>query len=181
MRFIRSLPVVAGLLLAGARPAAAAFDGDVSPLIARPHAVGLDMGVASAVGAIGVTFTHAFGETFRIETGLGAGFSGTQLSLMPKLVLGAPRDHFVTGVGIGYTIAPEQTKTAGNPVWLNVDALGYEHLFQGGFALAFAVGFTRGLGGGSTCVFGCEGDGGGKVDVRQLAGPQGRVGFAYWF
>jgi hypothetical protein len=183
MRPVRTVLVAAALtLLAAARPAAAmVLEAEPSPVVVRSHAIGLDVGFASAVGAAGFTFTQAFGEAFRLEAGIGAGFSGTQLSLMPKLVLGGARDHFVTGIGVGYTITPTDL-TEGNPVWLNVDALGYEHLFQNGLAFSFAVGVTRGLGGGRTCLILCsEDDGDGKEDVRQLMGPQGRVGIAYWF
>jgi hypothetical protein len=36
----------------------------------------------------------------RVELGAGLGFSGWQLSVMPKLVVGGPRDYFVSGVGV---------------------------------------------------------------------------------
>src|SRR5438046_4406654 len=144
MWFVRTVALASTVLVAAHAPARAAVTDPVppvvavaaepSPLIARPHAIGVDVGFASAVGAFGITFTQAFGETFRVEAGVGAGFSGTQVSLMPKLVLGGARDHFVTGIGIAYTISPDARFTDGNPVWLNIDALGYEHLFASGFA-----------------------------------------------
>lgn len=190
MRPVQIVTLSAVLIAIASGTVPAATDGEVasvaavrepSPLIAHPHAIGVDIGFASAVGAAGITFTQAFGQTFRIEAGVGRGFSGTQVSLMPKIVLGGARDHFVTGIGIAYTISPDTRFTDGNPVWLNIDALGYEHLFASGFAFSFAVGIDRGLGGGRFCVVECDASPFDKQDVRTLAGPQARMGIAYWF
>lgn len=172
-------PAWAAVSDAGAPVVAAGAEPSAAPT--RAHAIGVDVGFASAVGMYGVTFTQAFSETFRVEAGVGQGFSGTQVSLMPKLVLGGAHDHFVTGVGIGYTIDPDSKFTEGNPVWLNIDALGYEHLFSSGLAFSFAVGITRGLGGGRFCVVECDSSVADKQGVGTLAGPQGRMGVAYWF
>jgi len=71
---------------------------------------------------------------------------------MPKLVLGNPHDHFVSGVGISLAFPTDHRSADGHPIWLNVDADGYEHLFDNGLALSAALGLTGGLGGGRLCV-----------------------------
>jgi len=190
MKFLRTVALASTLLVAAqaaaraeiadAEQSVAAVAVQPAPAVSRAHAIGVDVGFASAVGAFGLTFTQAFGEAFRLEAGVGVGFSGIQVSLMPKLVLGSPSDHFVSGVGIAYTFAVDGTVTDGNPVWLNIDALGYEHRFANGLAFSFALGITRGLGGGRFCVIECDGDAD-KSDVRRMAGPQARMGLAYWF
>jgi hypothetical protein len=50
-------------------------------------AIGLDLGVGSAIGFAGITLARALGEYAQIELGTGIGFSGYQFSVMPKLVL----------------------------------------------------------------------------------------------
>jgi hypothetical protein len=147
-----------------------------------PHTgIGLDLGLGSALGIGGVTVTEAFGRFARFEVGAGYGVSGYQLSFMPKIVLGQPRDHFVAGVGVSVAFPDNYRVASGHPIWLNIDALGYEHLFDTGIAVSAALGVTGGLGGGQLCLppDGCEPEF--QDPVTHWWFPQGRVGVAYWF
>ena len=102
----------------------------------RPTAIGINGGLASAVGILGVTLTHALNRSFRVEAGAGLGLSGWQLSLMPQAVFFEGRDHFITGVGVAVAFTNNSNHSDGHPVWLNVDAIGYEHRFPNGLALS---------------------------------------------
>jgi hypothetical protein len=144
-------------------------------------AVGLNLGLGSALGLGGVTLTEAFSRFTRLELGAGYGASGYQLSVMPKMVLGRPHDHFVAGAGISLALPTDSRLASGHPIWLNLDALGYEHRFDSGIAVSAAFGVTGGLGGGEVCLptDGCE-----PQFLRPVSDywfPQGRVGIAYWF
>ncbi|HLK93512.1 MAG TPA: hypothetical protein VKZ18_26715 [Polyangia bacterium] len=144
-------------------------------------AVGVDLGLGSAVGLAGLTLTQAFGPWVRLELGGGYGVSGYQLSVMPKLALGDRHDRFVAGVGVAVALPTDPRLAAGHPLWLNIDAAGYEHRFDSGFAVSATFGVTGGLGGGQICLppDGCE-----QQFLRPVSAywmPQGRVGAAYWF
>ncbi len=167
---------VAALLLGAVRPARAE----------RDTAIGIDNGFASAVGIFGVTLTRAVGDNFRLEAGTGIGATGFQLSLMPQFVTGEGRNHFVAGAGVAVALPINDHTTEGHPIWLNLDALGYEHRFASGFSVSFALGITIGLGGGRYCRFSFDSDGvcdrpADKENVRGLWTPQGRFQLAYWF
>jgi hypothetical protein len=171
-----SLSLVPAIVAAGA-PTAAVTES------ART-AVGVDLGIASAVGYGGVTLTRQFGDHLRLEAGAGFGLSGLQLSVMPKLVLGEGRDHFVVGAGVSVAFFSNSHYVSGHPIWLNVDALGYEHQFEGGLAFSYALGLTGGLGGGRICYppDGCEPSSASDFkDVTHYWVPQSRVQLAYWF
>ena len=147
-----SLALLAGVISFGSAAPSRAADPAASTVATPPPepsvAVGIDVGLASAVGLAGVTLTQAVGQFFRVEVGVGYGFSGYQLSLMPKIALGARHDHFVAGAGVSVAFPIDPARASGNPVWLNIDAVGYEHRFDMGIALSVAVGLTAGLGGG---------------------------------
>jgi hypothetical protein len=70
---------------------------------------------------------------------------------------------------------------SGYPVWLNVDAMGYEHRFGNGLAFSLTMGLTAGLGGGRVCPppDGCEPQF--LEDVTHYWGPQARLQLSYWF
>jgi hypothetical protein len=148
-----------------------------------PHTgIGVDIGLGSALGLAGVTVTEAFGRFARLEVGAGYGYSGYQLSFMPKIVLGEPHDHFVAGVGVSVAFPDDAWVASGHPIWLNIDALGFEHRFETGIAVSATVGVSGGLGGGQLCgppADGCEPQFQSPVTHYWL--PQGRVGVAYWF
>jgi hypothetical protein len=50
--------------------------------------LGVDLGIASAVGLGGVTLTRQLASHVRLEAGVGLGVTGIQLSLMPEVVFG---------------------------------------------------------------------------------------------
>lgn len=187
--------LVLALLLAsaGAARAAETTEGCESKPLAptsqtsRPTGIGADVGLGSAVGFAGLTITRAFVECFRIELGGGIGYTGWQLSLMPKLAFDLAHGvhYLVIGAGVSVTF-PFQTAVfaapaTGHPVWLNVDALGYEIRDQSGLSIAFAVGVTKGLGGGQVCRYvECSG----PSDMGDVEGVwyfQTRIQVAYWF
>ena len=183
-RRARLLPLLVAVAMLGRSARSLAADPYPAP-VARATApstgIGLDVGIGSALGFAGVTLTEAFGRFVRVEVGAGSGYSGYQLSFMPKIVLGAPHDHFVAGVGVSLAYPGDSPKAAGHPVWLNIDAIGYEHRFNTGIALSAALGGAGGLGGGEICFppDGCEPQF--LQPVTDYWFPQGRVGVAYWF
>jgi len=153
----------------------------------RPTGIGADMGIGSAVGFAGLTVTRVFLDCVRIELGGGFGYSGWQLSLMPKLALDLAHGKHYLVIGAGASVAfPTRTEAfgttaTGHPIWLNVDALGYEVRNQDGFSFAAAIGVTRGLGGGQVCRYvecSAPDDMG---DVEGIWSFQTRIQFAYWF
>ena len=113
----------------------------------RPTTLRLDLGVASAVGTLGITLTRTFDDFFQLEAGVGTGYSGTQLSLMPKIVLGSRDVFFVSGAGFSVAVPTDPLHSTGHPVWLNVDAVGLELISTHGFTFEGSAGITKGLGG----------------------------------
>jgi len=138
------------------------------------NALAFNIGFASAVGEIGVTYMLTPIAPFEIEIGVGRGYSGTQLSFMGKLTFGSRTHRATTGIGIASTVAPSDV-TRDNPIWLNADILGYEFRADSRFFFAAAVGLYKGLGGGGVCQGDCEGGNQYAVDVTRLVGFQGRL------
>ena len=146
-----------------------------SPPEASPkNAVAFNLGLASAIGAIGLTYMLTPLPPIELEVGLGQGYSGTQLSFMGKLSFGSRRHRMTTGVGIASTVA-SSAYARDNPLWLNVDVLGYEFRSDGGFFFAFAAGMFKGLGGGAVCIVDCEGGNQYAEDATRFVGPQARL------
>jgi hypothetical protein len=180
----RPIPLLIALLLsasAGARAADSVPAAIASPAPEPRTGIGLDVGIGSALGELGVTLTESVGRVARLELGAGVGVSGYQLSFMPKIALGQPHDHFVAGVGLSVAFPDNAYIASGHPIWLNVDAVGYEHHFDNGIAVSSSVGLTGGLGGGQICLppDGCEPQF--FRDVTHYWGPQARAQLAYWF
>lgn len=176
-----ALPVL--LFSTGGALAADPVPAAITTAPSEPHTgIGLNLGLGSAVGVAGVTVTGAFGRFARLELGAGAGYSGYQLSVMPKIALGEPHDHFVAGVGVSVAFPDDFRVASGHPIWLNIDALGYEHRFDSGIAVSTTVGASGGLGGGQICSpppDGCEAQF--QHPVTGYWFPQGRASVAYWF
>jgi hypothetical protein len=179
-----ALGVAAATLLVAAPisgRAQALADGDAPA--PRSNTIRLDVGVASAIGDLGITFTRTLGGVVQIEAGVGTGFSGTQLSLMPKIALGSQDVQFVAGAGLSVAIPTNPLHSTGHPLWLNVDAVGLELISPHGFTFLAAAGITLGLGGGGLCTNLFDGcDPGEKLpSVANEWGPQFRVGWGYTF
>jgi hypothetical protein len=159
--------------------AAAIARADVSDL--PRHRVGLDLGVGSAVGAIGLTYNHAFTPMFRGEAGVGWGWSGVQLSVMPKVALHGGACAFTSGFGAALALGGPSVEAGHGPApwaipWLNFDALGVECPTWGGLSASAALGLTMPLRA-FHYDFSELGD---TVKAFSLL-PQGRVSLGWWF
>ena len=138
------------------------------------NALAFNVGFASAIGELGVTYMLTPMAPLELELGMGAGYSGLQLSFMPKLSFGTRNHRVTSGIGVASTVAPSAV-TRDNPIWLNADILGYEYRSDGRFFFALAVGVYKGLGGGGVCQGDCEGGNEYAVDVTRLVGFQTRL------
>src|SRR5204862_6961926 len=120
----------------------------------------------------------------QVEVGTGVGGSGVQLSFMPKLTIGNCHDHFVLGAGVSVAVPLNGASATGHPIWLNVDAAGYEHMSRHGFAFLIAAGFKAGLGGGKVCDYGnnagCD-ESTQLTDATNVWIPQFRIGLGHGF
>ena len=144
------------------------------------------MGIGSAVGEMGGTFTYAPRPKLQFELGVGLGFSGVQLSFMPKLSSGNRHHNLVVGMGpslaVGRNRNPAVTCVS---LWLNAEA-GYEYRSARGLSFLAAVGFTKGLAGTMP-----DDDAAGVYEPGDIATPdavsglpplpQGRIAFGHWF
>lgn len=141
----------------------------------RDNALRLDVGFVSAVGEAGVTYTRSLTHMVQLEAGVGWGVSGVQLSLMPKLSVGAAHHRYVGGVGLAAAVrlTPD---TDESPVlgWLNADVLGYEYRSARGFTLLVAIGLSVGIAG----HYRWEDS---REEVAGMVMPQGRIGVGYSF
>jgi len=181
-RCARLFPLLAAVVMVV--PSGRSRADPVPAMVATPPprtGIGFDVGIGSAIGFTGVTVMEAFGRSGRLEVGAGYGYSGYQLSFMAKIVQGESHDHFMAGVGVSVALPGDTPLASGHPVWLNIDAIGYEHRFDTGIALSAALGMSGGLGGGAICFppDGCEPQF--QNSVTEYLFPQGRVGVAYWF
>ena len=106
----------------------------------NPNAIAINLGLGSAVGYVGLTYARTVVPRLELEAGVGYGYTGTQLSLMPKLALGRGSEHFVLGVGPSFGTPGTIVDGVRRAVpWINVDA-GYEHRGADGFFFLFAMG-----------------------------------------
>jgi hypothetical protein len=145
--------------------------------------VGASAGIASPVGYGGVTLTQAFLDHARLELGGGYGYTGWQLSAMPKFATGSGEWRIVTGPGISVAIPTDPHTASGHPVWLNVD-IGAEYDLTPSVSVNASLGLTAGLGGGDLClpIDHCDSASPGKLNpVTKYWLPQGRVGVTCWF
>jgi hypothetical protein len=170
--------VVASLVALGAGRAAAQ---DAPPV--HRNRLGFDLGIASAVGTIGLAYQFAPSPRFRLEGGLGWGFSGVQLSIMPKVALGGAPCVFVVGLGpslaLGGPYADAGAAHEPRPdviPWLNLDVPGIECRSDAGFSVEATLGLTMAL-----RAFHYDiADTGATIHAGNLL-PQGRFGLGWWF
>jgi hypothetical protein len=146
--------------------------------------IGIDIGIGSAIGLIGVTYTRAFDKYILLEGGVGAGFTGSQLSLMPKLTLGPTvRSRYIMGVGVSLSLDSTATETGPEHQphrlavpWLNADLLGIELRSVSGFAFHLALGITMPM-----ISYHWDFAGLGSTEKAWQPLPQMRIGIANWF
>jgi hypothetical protein len=114
------------------------------------HRVAIDVGIGSAVGTVGLTYDYSIFPGFRGEAGVGWGFSGTQLSLMPKVVLQGHQWALTSGFGAALAVGGPSVEAGHGPSpstipWLNFDALGGECPTSGGLTFSAALGLSMPL------------------------------------
>lgn len=189
--FLRLLASVLSLsvLPSAAFAAVPCADGEAIPVPSRPegstarHGAFASLGLFSALGFGGLSYAYAPSEQWLVETGLGYGLTGIQLSSMPKWSLGR-RHRLVIGLGPSLGIRPDENAVS---VWLNGD-VGYEVRADNGVSIFFGIGFTKGLAGciAEQCRPGgawAETDSQASVSERAADhfGPQTRVIIGKWF
>ena len=147
-----------------------------------PNAFHANVGLASAVGVVGITYERDLAPVLQLELGLGFGFTGAQFSLMPKLLFGDPRARWVTGLGLSVSVPgaeryTDSTTPATRPhvvtPWLNIDAIGFEKTTDHGTDFLIAAGVAVCLAHGQYKVF----DDGSPGELFGLTVPQLRVAF----
>jgi hypothetical protein len=147
------------------------------------NAIALNLGVGSAVGLFGVSFER-FVEDGVVETGAGLGFTGPQLSIMPKIALGDGRHSFISGIGVAAAFYGNQADYPGRehqpkpPIiwWVNADLVGYQYRGDRGYFL-LAAGFAMNLNAFHYDIFG---DVGGLYTAFSFS-PQARLAFGVQF
>lgn len=178
---------IASLLfaLAGNQPPAPPAPATpAAPPPSSTQEVRVDLGLASAIGFAGVTYSVSPAPGFLIELGAGVGYSGLQLSAMPKLVFGGSTGRFVVGAGPSVAIPgvhivttdPLGSNTDEHVVtpWLNVE-IGYDYRSTTGTSFLVAGGITVGL------AHGCAVSIDSCTELYGLVLPQVRVGLGRWF
>ncbi|TMQ20556.1 MAG: hypothetical protein E6J90_06655 [Deltaproteobacteria bacterium] len=149
------------------------------------QAVRVDLGIASAIGFAGATYSLSPAPGFLGELGAGVGASGLQLSIMPKLVFGASTSRFVIGAGASVGIPGVTIVTNNGPFMSNVNEkvitpwfnaeIGYDYRSRTGTAFLVAGGITVGL------AHGCAESIDSCTELYGLVLPQIRIGFGRWF
>jgi hypothetical protein len=174
---IRSV-VAVSIVLAGAGSAGA---DESAPAATVRQRVGMDMGIGSAVGLIGVDYQLAPSPWLRLEGAAGWGVTGAQLSLMPKIALGSGACAFTAGFGAALAVGGQQAMEGHGPnpaaiPWLNLDVPGIECHTRSGFSFEATLGLTMPL----TAFHWDVADVGDTVHAGAIL-PQGRVGIGWWF
>jgi hypothetical protein len=158
------LVVLPALFALAPAAGAASFEG---PPEERRHSVRLDVGFLSPVGLAGLAYSYDFTKRLTLEAGLGVGFSGVQLSVMPKLVLGNGKHSALFGLGASVGIDPDSSR---HTVWPYLNGeVGYQLRAQNGFTFQASLGVT-----GSYY----------KISNHAFSGnvaPTVRIGFGYSF
>jgi hypothetical protein len=153
----------------------------VKPWSEHQVTAALNLGIGSAVGTLGMTFSFIPTRFLATEIGLGLGSSGVQLSAMQKVVLGeGDTIRFLGGAGISYSDGGHDFPTS--TLWLNVDLATMEIRSRSGLVVFFGGGVTTALAGG-TYRDPIQNDCG-KTYCGNAVGavfPQGRAGVGVWF
>ena len=175
----RTFAAVFTLVVGEAATARADVDADASS--APRNRVALDLGVGSAIGGVGLTYNYAFSPMFRGEAGVGWGFSGVQLSVMPKVALHGHGCAFTSGIGGAVALGGPSVEEGHGPApssvpWLNFDAFGVECPGWGGLSGSVALGLTMPL----RAFHWDFAELGDTVKAFSVL-PQGRVSLGWWF
>jgi hypothetical protein len=102
----------------------------------------VDLGWASPVGELGVSYGRRVLPFLGLEAGIGEGFTGTQLSMLAKLrTTGDDFFGFLDGGASASIYKYDSSTPAEYNYWLNVEA-GMERVWPSGLALSLAVGTT---------------------------------------
>jgi hypothetical protein len=134
-----------------ASPARAQLASDAAPRQWQ-HQVRADLGIASALGFAGVSYTWAAQPWLWVEGGLGSGLTGLQLSAMAKLARPVgPRAWLFAGLGPSVSRKDLSIADVGGAFhrvgvggWVNVD-LGGQVILWRGLTLVAAGGATVGV------------------------------------
>jgi hypothetical protein len=175
MRCARVFLAVVALQLGG-RVASA----DEPPASVVRHRLGVDVGVASALGFAGLGYQIAPVPWLRMEAAVGLGATGTQLSLMPKLAIGSESCVVIFGLGASLAVYGTPQSSHGpeaDPIpWLNLDAPGIECRSDSGVSFQATFGLTMSL----AKVHYDIADIGDTLPVGSVL-PQVRAGLGWWF
>lgn len=135
----------------------------LTTLLPAAHVLEAEVGIAAPTGFVGLTYAADIEGPLQLEGGVGLGFSGVQLSLMPRLNFelsggGAETSHrYVLGVGVSAglrnrregkdfdVLLADSELAHSNTLWLNIDVAGYEARFANGFVFAVGIGAAIGL------------------------------------
>ena len=117
------------------------------PWRAGTNTVAFNLGIGSAVGVAGLTYSRLIGSLFETELGVGQGFTGIQLSLMQKIAVGVGRARFIMGVGLAYSPGgPLVDGPRERSLWLNLDLAGIEVRTSSHFVFFASIGDTHVIG-----------------------------------
>jgi hypothetical protein len=172
---VRACLLLAALLMGAPTAGSAQESARAVPAVRAKNLLQGSLGVGSPVGALGISYTYLPIRQIEIEMGGGIGFTGYQVSAMPKLSLG-DHDRLVLGLGPSLSIdASDQSQQSYVGYWLNGE-IGYRHSTAAGLSVLAAVGVGYGLGGSVHAL--CPGDCDSRAASESAAGrwvPEARV------
>lgn len=105
-----------------------------------------NLGLGSAVGIVGLTYSYLPLSFLETEVGIGQGTTGTQFSIMPKIVLGRGKMRFTAGIGFAVSPGNGFAEDLSRRFWLNFDLLGFEIRTQYHMVFFLSGGLTRVIG-----------------------------------
>jgi hypothetical protein len=121
------------LMIVGVLATPARAERQLEPAVASPQPsvqqVALEVGIASPIGSIGVTYQRELASRFVIEAGVGYGVTGMQLEAMPKVVLAHGTCRYLVSAGASLALfgnyaepGPSHQPQPSAIPWLDVDA-----------------------------------------------------------
>jgi hypothetical protein len=154
----------------------------------RHHEFRVQGGFFSAIGSLGVTYTYAPTHSLLLESGIGVGWTGLQLEVMPKLSFGSAKNRVLLGAGpsVGFSTGPAAENDDGPVYWLNLE-VGWQRFFPNGVAFLLAFGTTTIVAGREDVydcrnfILSCHPEDYKFYDDRGITVPTVRAGVGYWF